>query len=73
MACYLINCMPTPTLKNQLPFEILFKCANDYKFYEFFVVLTSQNFAPITQIIFIHNPLNVCSLGRILTLKSTRV
>jgi hypothetical protein len=31
-ACYLINQMPTPLLKNKSPFETLFKCIPDYKF-----------------------------------------
>jgi hypothetical protein len=32
IACYLINRMPTPLLKNKSPFEILFKRLPDYKF-----------------------------------------
>jgi transposase InsO family protein len=35
-ACYLINRMPTPTLKNQSPFEVLFKTPPDYKFLRIF-------------------------------------
>ena len=35
-ACYLINQMPTSTLKNQYPFEVLFKTPLDYKFLRIF-------------------------------------
>jgi len=35
-ACYLINRMPTPLLKNQSPFELLFKTPPDYKILRIF-------------------------------------
>jgi hypothetical protein len=35
-ACYLINRMPTPLLKNQSPFELLFKTPPDYKILHIF-------------------------------------
>jgi hypothetical protein len=45
-ACYLINRMPTPVLKNHSPFETLFKCSPDYQFLRVFGVLVGQTYVP---------------------------
>jgi hypothetical protein len=45
-ACYLINRMPTPLLKNQTPYEKLFKCAPDYHFLHTFGCACWPNLRP---------------------------
>jgi hypothetical protein len=45
-ACYLINRMPTPVLKNRSPFELLFKCKPDYTFLRTFGCACWPNLRP---------------------------
>jgi hypothetical protein len=45
-ACYLINRMPTPVLKNHSPFETLFKQAPDYQFLRTFGCACWPNLRP---------------------------
>jgi hypothetical protein len=45
-ACYLINCMPTPLLKNSSPYEILFQTSLDYKLLHIFRCACWPNLRP---------------------------
>lgn len=45
-ACYLINQMPTPTLQNRNPYEVLFKSPPDYTFLKIFGCTCWPNLRP---------------------------